>query len=391
MKKQKRSIISGILVLSLSLGMGFNVSATTVDEAKKKGEQLESQKKSAEAEKSSLAAQLNAVITEMNISKEKLQKKQEEIQIAEDELVQAKVAENDQYESMKKRIKYMYEAGNSQMIEILVSSEDIGDFLNKAEYVSELSTYDRGKLAEFQDTVRDVEAKEATLQAEYTELTALQDQLMAQQGEVETLLSNKQVEISSLESQIGENAAVLQQLIEQAEAERQKQIQAQAAAEAAAEAARKAAQEAASAGNSGGSGGYVPPSSPPVVSGNGQFTHPCPAASVSSTFGYRTFDNSFHNGLDLAAPEGTPTYAAADGTVIIAGWSDSAGNWVVINHGNGLTTKSMHHSALTVSAGQSVVKGQQIGLVGNTGNSFGAHLHFQVESNGSPVDPQGYL
>ena len=390
MKKQKRSIISGILVLTLSLGLGFNVSATTVDEAKQKGEQLESQKKNAEEEKNSLAAQLNAIIAEMNISKEKLQKKQEEIQTAENELVQAKVAENDQYESMKKRIKYMYEAGNSQMIEILVSSEDIGDFLNKAEYVSELSTYDRGKLVEFQDTVQDVEAKEATLQAEYSELATLQDQLMAQQGEVEALLSNKQVEISSLESQIGENAAVLQQLIEQAEAERQKQIQAAAAAEAA----RKAAQDAANAGSSGGSGGsggYVPPSSPPVVSGNGQFTHPCPAGSVSSTFGYRTFDNSFHNGLDLAAAEGTPTYAAADGTVIIAGWSDSAGNWVVINHGNGLTTKSMHHSALTVSAGQSVVRGQQIGLVGDTGNSFGAHLHFQVELNGTPVDPQGYL
>ena len=112
---------------------------------------------------------------------------------------------------------------------------------------------------------------------------------------------------------------------------------------------------------------------------------------ISSTFGYRDFDSSFHNGLDLAAAEGSPTYAAADGYVVIAGWSDSAGNWVVINHGNGLVTKYMHHSALAVSAGQNVSKGQQIGYVGNTGNSFGAHLHFQVELNGSPVDPLGYL
>ena len=128
-----------------------------------------------------------------------------------------------------------------------------------------------------------------------------------------------------------------------------------------------------------------------MVSGSGQFTHPCPGATIWSTFGYRTFDNSFHKGLDLAAGTGTPTYAAAAGTVIIAGWSDSAGNWVVIDHGNGLVTKYMHHSALAVSAGQSVVKGQQIGYVGNTGNSFGAHLHFQVEVNGTAVDPQSYL
>ena len=64
---------------------------------------------------------------------------------------------------------------------------------------------------------------------------------------------------------------------------------------------------------------------------------------------------------------------------------------MVINHGNGLVTKYMHHSALAVSQGQNVSKGQQIGYVGNTGNSFGAHLHFQVELNGAAVDPMGYL
>lgn len=76
---------------------------------------------------------------------------------------------------------------------------------------------------------------------------------------------------------------------------------------------------------------------------------------------------------------------------MIAGWSSSAGNWVVISYGNGLVTKYMHHSALIVSAGQSVSKGQQIGLVSNSGNSFGAHLHFQVELNGVAVNPFNYL
>lgn len=380
MRRRKRSIISAVLVIALSLGMVLNVNAATVDEAQKKAEELENQKKAAEKEKDSLASQLNSIIADMNDTKEKLEKKQDEIQKAEDELVQAKVDENDQYESMKKRIKFMYENGNSQLLEILISSDSIGDLLNKAEYVSQISAYDRDMLIEFQNVVKDVEEKEASLKDEYEVLSGLQDELVAKQSEVQTLLDSKQIQLADLEKQIGDNAATLQKLIEEAEAERIKQEQQLAA--------QQAAQQQQS---SGGGGSYTPPSTTPVVSGSGQFTNPCPGAVISSTFGYRDFDGAFHKGLDLAAGEGTPTYAAADGTVVIAGWSDSAGNWVVINHGNGLTTKYMHHSALCVTAGQTVVKGQQIGYVGDTGNSFGAHLHFQVESGGVAVDPLGYL
>ena len=225
-------------------------------------------------------------------------------------------------------------------------------------------------------------------------LKGLQDALIAKQAEVEKLLSDKNLQIADLEDQIGENAATLQELIRQAEEEKRKQEEqaAAAAAAAAAEAERQrlAAEAAASSARSGGGSTYIP-SDNIVVSGSGQLSNPCPGASISSTFGYRTFDNSYHNGLDLAASSGAPTYAADDGTVIIAGWSDSAGNWVVIDHGNGMVTKYMHHSALAVSAGQSVSRGQQIGYVGSTGYSTGPHLHFQVEMNGSAVDPQAYL
>lgn len=382
MNRRKRSIISGVLVLTLSLGMVLNVNATTIEEAQKKADELESKKETAEAEKNSLTTQLSGIIKEMEDAQKKLSKKQEEIKTVEEELVQAKVDENTQYQSMKKRIKYMYENGNTQFIEILIDSENIGDFLNKAEYVSQISAYDRNMLIEFQNTVEEVQAKEESLRVEYTELTDLQNQLLSKQAEVEKLLEDKNLQLADLESQIGENASTLQALIEQAEAEKRKQEEQAAAAAAAAAAANN---------NGGGGSSYIPPSSSNVVSGNGQFTNPCPAGYVSSTFGYRDFDSAFHKGLDLAAAEGTPTYAADAGTVIIAGWSDSAGNWVVIDHGNGFVTKYMHHSALAVSAGQYVSKGQQIGYVGNTGNSFGAHLHFQVELNGVAVDPQLYL
>lgn len=390
MNKRTKRILSGGLIFVMSFGMVINVNATTIDEAQQKADALEQQKSTAEAEKNSLNTQLNAILGEMEDAQTKLADKQIEIEKAEEALVQAKVEENTQYQSMKKRIKYMYENGNSQVIELLMESENIGEFLNKAEYISQISEYDRDMLDEFQAVVKEVEAEEAALQTEYEELEVLRDDLLVKQSNLESLLSEKNLQISDLEKQIGDNAALLQDLIAQAEAERLKQEQAAAAAAAAAQQAAQQ-QAAQNSGNSGGGSSYVPPVIDNVVSGNGQFTNPCPAGYVSSTFGYRDFDSSFHKGLDLAAPEGTPTYAAADGVVLIAGWSDSAGNWIVIDHGNGFVGKYMHHSGLLVSAGQTVTKGQPIGLVGNTGNSFGAHLHFQLELNGAPVDPQAYF
>ena len=131
------------------------------------------------------------------------------------------------------------------------------------------------------------------------------------------------------------------------------------------------------------------------LKGEGIFTHPCPDATYSSGFGYRTFDHAYHLGLDMAISEGTPYYAADSGTVTAStnggGYNGGAGNWIVIDHGNGLVTKYMHSLVTFVEPGDHVVRGQNIGLVGNTGDSYGAHLHFQVEINGTAVDPLIYL
>lgn len=128
-----------------------------------------------------------------------------------------------------------------------------------------------------------------------------------------------------------------------------------------------------------------------TVTVEGYFAHPCPKGIVSSGYGYRSFNNAFHKGVDFAAKKGTPIYAAADGTVIAAGWAGTAGKWVVIRHKNGLVTKYMHHSSVKVKVGQKVKRGQKIGKVGSTGHSTGPHLHFQVERHGSAVNPYKYL
>ena len=374
MKRRMRRLAGVLLTLTLVTGLACSAGAVTIDEAEKKADELEEQKKAAEEEKASLEEKLTSIIQQADETKQKLEEKEAEVEAVENELVQARNDADDQYESMKLRIKFMYEGGNTQLMEALMSSENMGDFLNKAEYISQLSEYDRNELIRYQNTVKAVEEKEAQVQAEYEELNDLQNQLIEQQAEVESLMEDNEAALADIQSQIDENSETLKELKEKAaEAER----------------IRKQQQQRSSAS----SGSVIRQPGDNVVSGNGYFAHPCPGySSQTSYFGeVRSFDPVPHKGNDYAASSGTPTYAAAAGRVTTAGWSNSAGNWVVINHGNGLVTKYMHHSYLCVSTGDYVEKGQQIGGVGTTGFSTGNHLHFQVELNGVAVNPDNYL
>ena len=130
------------------------------------------------------------------------------------------------------------------------------------------------------------------------------------------------------------------------------------------------------------------PSAGPIRRGSGRFIWPV-NGSVSSPFGQRW--GRLHAGVDIPAPTGTPIRAAASGRVILMGPTGGYGNYTCIGHGGGISTCYAHQSRFGTSNGASVSQGQVIGYVGNTGHSFGAHLHFEVRINGSPVDPLGYL
>jgi murein DD-endopeptidase MepM/ murein hydrolase activator NlpD len=125
-----------------------------------------------------------------------------------------------------------------------------------------------------------------------------------------------------------------------------------------------------------------------VRSGSGAVAWPV-SGPVTSGFGIRW--GRMHEGIDIAVAEGTPVRAAAAGTVIYAGWLGGYGNLVVVDHGNGLSTAYAHNSSLGVGVGQSVAAGEVVSYSGNTGNSTGPHVHFEVRVNGSAVDPLGYL
>lgn len=122
------------------------------------------------------------------------------------------------------------------------------------------------------------------------------------------------------------------------------------------------------------------------------YVKPLSGGRLSSGFGYRTFlGGSNHYGIDWATPTGTTIYASSGGTVTRAGWSSSYGYCVYIQHPGGFETRYAHNSKLLVKVGQTVKQGQSIALSGNTGQSYGAHLHFEIRINGTPVDPLNYL
>lgn len=121
------------------------------------------------------------------------------------------------------------------------------------------------------------------------------------------------------------------------------------------------------------------PVSGPVTSGWGPRINPV------------THQPEFHEGIDLAASEGTPVQAAASGTVTYAGWMSGYGNVVFVDSPGGMQTRYGHESSLSVAVGQQVTPGQTLGAVGSTGISTGPHVYFQVLRSGTPVDPSPYL
>lgn len=123
--------------------------------------------------------------------------------------------------------------------------------------------------------------------------------------------------------------------------------------------------------------------------GNGTLSWPLSSNKITSPYGTRS--RGFHSGIDLVAKTGTPVYASAGGKVVLSSWYYGYGNCIVVDHGNGLKTRYAHLSGFNVKVGDTVSRGQQIGRSGNTGNSTGPHLHFEVIVNGSTKNPVNYF
>lgn len=416
-----------MIALSLFFHGNAGILASSLEEAQQEKAQLEDALKSA-----------NELITQLNNSKEdikekvvqldselnrisakiselevQLDEKNSDIQTAKEQLQSARQEEKRQYESMKLRIRYMYEKKQDSYIETIVSAQSFSDLLNVLEYIRQITAYDRQMLERYQQSIEDVAKAKSTLETEQTELSDMKAEVAKNQEAVGNLLDAKKSELAKVETELSntnEQADAFEAELRAQEEAIQQIIQLEAEKKARREAARKAREEAEAAKRAQeesltdddiidddiiDSDDDTYDETEDVYEG-GTFVWPCPSSRrVTSDFGVRESPtagaSTNHKGIDIGAPYGASIVAAADGVVAFAGYSDSCGNYVMIDHGGGIYTVYMHASQLCVSSNEKVSAGQQIAKVGSTGISTGNHLHFGVSENGTYVSPWNYL
>lgn len=337
--------------------------------------QLEASKKDLSDYIEKLDGQLSEIQAKIDEYGKLIEQKEADIEQATKELEEAEAIQKAQYEAMKKRIKYLYEKGDNLYLELFFSAGTFSDAINKTDYVEMLSSYDRRKLMEYIETTEYVAACKADLEAEKEVLAEAKKAVEEEEKAINQLLEEKEQEVYALSQDIAAKESAIK--------EYEAQIAAQNAEIAALE--KAIAEEKA----------RLAEQNRRKYNG-GMFTWPCPSYNrISDNYGNRTHPilgiAQFHNGIDLAAPGGAAILAAYEGDVVAAAYNASMGNYVMIDHGSGLYTVYMHASALYVSKGQVVSKGQKIAAVGSTGRSTGNHLHFSVRLNGGYVSPWNYL
>ncbi len=281
-------------------------------------------------------------------------------------------------ERLNRRLVEMYTSEPAEPLGVVLEASSFGEMLDQLEFLSNIGRQDERLVARVARAKVDMHAlRERTRQtrndqvritreveARTVEQRAVRDRLAWSQRQLATARRDKQSTLTDVRE---DKHAALDHMAE---------LQAQSAA---ITARIQAAESAAPAPT------YTAPSSTPSAAG---FIWPVHGV-VTSGFGWRW--GRLHEGVDIAVASGTPVVAAASGTVIIAGWLGGYGNLVVIDHGNGLATAYGHNTNVTVYVGQTVAQGQLISYSGNTGNSTGPHVHFEVRVNGVAVDPFGYL
>lgn len=353
---------------------GLKSSLTDVEKLKK---ELEQSKNDLTAFVSKLDGQLADIQDKIAQYNTMITDKEREIEETMRDLDEAQTRQERQYAAMKKRIQFMYERSDSFYLETLFGSNSIAGIVNRADYIEALSRYDREKLDEYVETRKYVELCKEELETEKQLLDEAKLAVEQEEENVNTLIGEKEAQIVSVSGDIANKEAAIKEYEDMIAQEN-----AEIAALEKAVAEEKARLEAENA--------------QARIYNGGLFAWPCPGYKrISDEYGNRMHPilgvEKFHNGLDMAASSGTPILAAYDGDVVAADYSSSMGNYIMINHGSGLYTIYMHCSALYVSKGQTVYKGQNIAAVGSTGRSTGPHLHFSVRLNGNYVSPWNYL
>ncbi len=382
--KKKLCILLSFIILLVSINFVYAKSLSELNEeqdeinsqieqSKQELEDTQAEKSNAQKQVDALDAQLTEVTEELANVEKSLQEVTESLAKAEADLEQAIEDKNNQYETLKRRMRFMYEYGNSSYLELIINAKNISDFFKRVEYLNCIIEYDQTIFEQYEKTQQEYEQKVAEIEEKKASIESLSEEITAKKQELENSIAAKEQLIATLQS----NAETLQEQLDELE-KRNEEIK-QLIQETKITATTSSQNEI-------------------YATTTTTLQHPVPAYAdypFNDSYGARTSPitgiEEVHTGLDLKATYGTDIVAAESGTVIYSSYMNGYGYTVMIDHGNNLTTLYAHNSSLVVSVGESVERGQVIAKAGSTGYSTGVHCHFEVRINGEHTDPRPYL
>lgn len=405
-----------------SSGETSSVYEEKLKQAEEKRKELEASKKEAQAkldelknDRDNIMKYIEELDIEFNEIMLRIEQYEKDIAVKESELNETRIlleearqTEARQYATMKKRIQYMYENGDTGFLEILLNTESLSELLNQTEYFSKITQYDKNLLEDYTETKLLIADREAILELDLEMLSELKEAADFEKKSTETLIAEKTNEIEKYTASIGVTDEILFQYmdeivnqdlaIEDIKAEEAKRIEEEEKLrkeeeERLAKEQKEREEQAERDRQNGNALAGVTTSETSLPE---DMIWPLPGDyRIYSYFGYRVAPtegaSTYHRGLDIGGEYGASIVSVLAGTVEVSSYSTTSGNYVIVNHGNGLRTAYLHNSKNLVSVGDYVKQGTVVGLVGSTGVSTGPHLHFGVSVNGTYVDPLNYL
>lgn len=346
-----------------------------IDQAEEKQKEIEAKKSEAQKQVDSINSQIYGYESQIDDLETQIANANTKIKEAEKKIEEKQEEYDKKQETLKNRLVAIYESGETSYLDVLLSSSSFIDFISNYYLVSELTEMDAQLMETLEKEKQEIENSKKEIEENKQTLTTAKASKESVASELKSAKSEKDKYVAQLSDEEKELEKEIQEL-KQANARIANEIKI------AEEKYRKQLEELKKQENSSSGGASN-------TAGSGYFMRPVSTGSISATAYYSS--GKFHGALDYAVSSGTPVYAAAAGVVMsTANLSGSYGTYVVIRHANGLQSYYAHgtYGSICVTPGQTVTKGQQIMKSGNTGNSSGAHLHFEVRK--SPYSHNGY-